>query len=177
MAVGLHGLFRVGVAVDFPGAVTGILTAVPTLRISQTNPSIPMVITCKVSYNSPCPGESTVSATINVPVAVNSPGQVIPIGSTYISYGDPTIFRYTFGGSYKNSPNNVFIGSGCSHHGTKVGSGLTSSGTDFIDVKWNAKTSSSGSSWSGSAASVYGTSQNVCSSNTQSGWLTPITIQ
>ena len=175
-ATGFTWSVQGGIAVDFPGAVTGILTAVPTLRISQTNPNIPMVITCMVSYSSPCSATSTTTSTINVPVAVNSPGEVIPIGTTSISYGDPSIFRYTFGGSYKNSPNNVFVGGGCSYHGTVVGSGLTSSGTDFIDVKWTVSTNSSG--WgSGGAASVSGTSKNICSNNTASGWLNPITIQ
>jgi hypothetical protein len=54
-----------------------------------------------------------------------------------------------------------------------VGSGLTSSGTDYIDVKWTVATSSS-SGWGGggSVASVSGTSKNFCSNNTASGWLT-----
>jgi hypothetical protein len=115
---------------------------------------------------------------IKVDTEIRSPGIVIPIGATSISFSDHSPFRYTFGGSYKSSLNNVFINGGCSYHGTVVGSGITSSGTDFIDVKWTVATSS-GSSWGGgsSAASVSGTSKNICSNNTASGWLTPITIQ
>jgi len=53
-----------------------------------------------------------------------------------------------------------------------VGSGLTSSGTDYIDVKWTVATSSSSGWGGGGAATVSGTSKNICSNNTSSGWLT-----
>jgi hypothetical protein len=166
-----------GIAVDFPGATTGILTAVPTLRIKQNDPNIPMTITCFVSYLTPCSASIPATATINVFTAINNPGTVIPSGATNIAFGDPTIFRYLFNGSYLASPNSVLLlnnstFTGCSYHGTIMGSGFTAAGSGFIDVKWNVKTNS----WS--PANVFGTSENVCSGlRSPTAWLSPINIQ
>jgi hypothetical protein len=160
-----------GIAVDFPGTVTGILTAVPTLRIQQTNPNVPMVVTCLVTYASPCTGGPATGATIDIPKLVNDPGEVIVSGQSTISFGDPTIFQYILNGSWLASPNSVLSASGCSYHGTVMGSGINSAGSFFVNVKWNVKTNQY------SPASVYGTSRNICSNNTKSGWLYPITIQ
>ncbi len=152
-ATGFSWTVQGGIAVDYPGVLTGIVTPTPTLRIKQNDPNIPMSITCLVYYNSPCAGVSVISLPINVFTEIRNPGIVIPIGATSISFGDHSSFRYTFGGSYKSSLNNVFISGGCSYHGTVVGSGITSSGTDFIDVKWTVATSS-GSSWGGGSGAA-----------------------
>jgi hypothetical protein len=160
-----------GIAVDFPGAVTGILTAVPTLRIQQTNPNVPVTVTCNVSYNNTTCASQTVGMPINVQKLINDPGEVIVSGQTTISFGDPTIFSYLLQGSWLASPNNVLYSSGCSYHGTVMSSGLNSSGSFFVNVKWNVKTNQY------APASVTGTSRNICSNTLKSGGLYPITIQ
>lgn len=159
-----------GIAVDFPGVLTGILTTIPELRVKQNDPNIPMKINCFVQYGT-CFGTKTISRDINIIDEVNSPGEVLVVGSNSISFGDPTIFRYYFNGSYLANINTVLESSGCSFHGTVISSGVTNDGSNFVDVKWNLQT------FPYALASVYGTSRNICSNKFQSGWLLGITIQ
>jgi hypothetical protein len=159
-----------GVAVDFPGVLTGINTTVPTLRIKQNNTNTPVTLSCFLTYSIfGCPLQSR-QVVLDIPKLINSPGEVVIVGASLVTHGDPIPYRYLFNGSYKTGfNNNIISNSGASYHGTvtsPVGFALP-----YIDVVWNLPTTSY------SSASVNATSKNTCSNATFSAWLSPITVQ
>jgi hypothetical protein len=159
-----------GIAVDYPGAVTAILTAVPTLRIKQTSTTVPVTVTCNVGYSTFGCSPFTLAAPLNIPQLITNPGEVVIVGSVLATHGDPVPYRYLFNGSYRTAyNNNIISNSGASYHGTvtsPIGVGLP-----YVDVVWNIATTPF------STASVNGTSKNMCSNATFSAWLSPIIIQ
>jgi hypothetical protein len=166
-----HGTFP-----DFNNSTTAT-TSSPNIRVTQTNPNIPIELKVTVQYSNGCfPQTFPANAqgfpatfptfSMNLTSIVLDPGTVIVSGYNQNFMND--VVTYHFGGTYLSMPNSVIISKAHSSHGTKVSETPTS-----VTIKWDVfPTGCCYPAW------VRGGAQNVCPNNTTSvGILTPIYIQ
>ncbi len=152
---------------DF-GNVSFVTIPIPTIKVRQTDPNVPVSVGVVVGYSSTCLGGTSPLGFIafNIPALVNGVGTVAVSGSKTITFGDPTNFEYRALGTWLADPNALITQHLTSFHGT-----ITATGVDFLKVLWTTQTNQ----YLKASASIV--VKNICSNQIKTAGCYPITIE